>query len=29
MKFGKKYDALEVMISQMNAQYNTIFGGQQ
>ena len=25
----KKYDALEVMISQMNAQYNTIFGGQQ
>ena len=23
----KKYDALEVMISQMNAQYNTIFGG--
>ena len=25
----KKYDALEVMISQMNAQYNTIFGGQE
>ena len=25
----KKYDALEVMISRMNAQYNTIFGGQQ
>lgn len=25
----KKYDALEVMISRMNAQYNTLFGGQQ
>ena len=25
----KKYDALEVMISRMNSQYNTLFGGQQ
>ena len=25
----KKYDALEVMIAQMNSQYNTLFGGQQ